>query len=75
MCELGHADTSVNDRYTLALERAHLAASEQRGELAGRRGKRHDRDGCSHVVLIRRRSSGVTVCKKGVHYSSVNYFE
>jgi hypothetical protein len=30
MREVGHADKSVNDRYTHRLEQAHLAAAEQR---------------------------------------------
>jgi hypothetical protein len=33
MREVGHADKSVNDRYTHPLEQAHLAASEQTAAL------------------------------------------
>jgi hypothetical protein len=33
MREVGHADRSVNDRYTHPLEQAHLAASEQTAAL------------------------------------------
>jgi integrase len=34
MREVGHADKSVNDRYTHPLEQAHLAAAEQTAALA-----------------------------------------
>jgi hypothetical protein len=33
MREVGHADKSVNDRYTHPLEQAHLAAAEQTAAL------------------------------------------
>ena len=33
MREVGHADRSINDRYTHPLEQAHLAASEQTAAL------------------------------------------
>jgi integrase len=39
MREVGHADKSVNDRYTRPLEQAHLAASEQTAALARKAGK------------------------------------
>jgi integrase len=39
MREVGHADKSVNDRYTHPLEQAHLAASEQTAALVRKAGK------------------------------------
>jgi integrase len=39
MREVGHADKSVNDRYTHPLEEAHLAASEQTAALVRKAGK------------------------------------
>jgi hypothetical protein len=39
MREVGHADKSVNSRYTHPLEQAHLAASEQTGALVRKAGK------------------------------------
>jgi integrase len=39
MREVGHADRSVNDRYTHPLEQAHLAASEQTAALVRKAGK------------------------------------
>jgi integrase len=36
MREVGHADKSVNDRYTHPLEQAHLAAAEQTAALVRR---------------------------------------
>jgi hypothetical protein len=39
MREVGHADRSVNSRYTHPLEQAHLAASEQTAALARKAGK------------------------------------
>jgi integrase len=39
MREVGHADRSVNDRYTHPLEQAHLAASEQTAALVRAAGK------------------------------------
>ena len=39
MREVGHADRSVNDRYTHPLEQAHLAASEQTATLVRNAGK------------------------------------
>ena len=39
MREVGHADRSVNDRYTHVLEEAHLAAAEQTASLVREAGK------------------------------------
>jgi integrase len=39
MREVGHADRSVNDRYTHPLEQAHLAASEQTAALVRKAGR------------------------------------
>ena len=39
MREVGHADRSINDRYTHPLEQAHLAASEQTAALVRKAGK------------------------------------
>jgi integrase len=39
MREVGHADKSVNSRYTHPLEQAHLAASEQTAALVRKAGK------------------------------------
>jgi hypothetical protein len=39
MREVGHADKSVNDRYTHPLEQAHLAASKQTAGLVRKAGK------------------------------------
>lgn len=39
MCEVGHADRSINDRYTHPLEQAHLAAAEQTATLVRKAGK------------------------------------
>jgi hypothetical protein len=39
MREVGHADKSVNDRYTHPLGQAHLAASEQTATLVRNAGK------------------------------------
>jgi hypothetical protein len=39
MREVGHADRSVNDRYTHPLEQAHLVASEQTAALVRKAGK------------------------------------
>jgi len=38
MREVGHADKSVNDRYTHALEEAHFAAAEQTAALVRKAG-------------------------------------
>ncbi len=38
MCEVGHADRDVNDRYTHVLEEAHLAAAEQTAALVRKAG-------------------------------------
>jgi hypothetical protein len=39
MREVGHADRSVNDRYTHPLEQAHLAAAEQTAALVRKASK------------------------------------
>jgi hypothetical protein len=39
MREFGHADRSVNDRYTHPLEQAHLVASGQTATLVRKAGK------------------------------------
>ena len=63
MREVGHADKSVNDRYTQPLEQAHLAAAEQTAALVRKARKERDRDGCSSFVLIRQQSNEVTLCR------------
>jgi hypothetical protein len=41
LLEVGHADKSVNDRFTHPPEQAHLAASEQTAALVRKAGKAH----------------------------------